>query len=277
MRNYGFLKPTIRQEDYVLGAGKAPLILLQKDGQWDESIDKLREIQHNSSLDSHNCIAHGLENQLVPYMRKRHGVDVNYSERGIGINAGTWPPGNDPGTVYQSAREKGFLKQESLPFNESITSVDEYYSPRPLTIELQIEGEKWNEEYTFYHEWVWNGNPPLEEKIHNMKVALKYSPLAIDVYAWAQDENGVYIKVSESNHWVCCYGYTDKGWKVYDSYENSHKIYSFDSNIDFCKRISVEKKEVQKIEIKIPWYIRFWQWLVNERMLIRKLRRDLNN
>lgn len=255
--NYGYIPPVIKPEDHVLGQGKTPLILLQHDGQWDKEIERIDEIQKNAFIDSADCTGYGLENQIVPYMKRRYRLDVNYSERAIGIVAGTRPPGNSPDIVYQSNRSFGFIKNETLPFTEDIKTIEEFYSPDPLTFEIEEEGKKWKEQFEFFHEWVWSGNPTLEEKVHNMKVSLKYSTLAIDVYAWATDENGIYIKLGQSNHWVCVYGYTDKGWKVYDSYDRSHKIYSFENDIGFCKRISIEKRESK------PSKISFWQSIIN--------------
>lgn len=241
--NYGFIAPEIKEEDFVLGGGNVPFVLLQKDGQWDNFIDQLEERQRNAFMDSFGCTGYGLENHVVSYMKRRYGINANYSERAIGIIAGTFPPGNSPDRVYQKNREVGFINQELLPFNNDIKTPEEFYSPSPLTDELLEEAKKWNQEYELFHEWAWRGNPPLEEKINNMKMALKYSPLGLAVYAWATDENGNYIKLGPENHWVCVYGYTDKGWKVYDSYDNSHKIYSFENEVNYCKRISIEKRE----------------------------------
>lgn len=270
--NYGFITPIIKNEDYVLGGGQAPLIQLQKDGQWDEWIDGLDERQSNIFFDSAGCTGYGLENQKYSYMKRRYGIEDDSSERAIGIVAKTRPPGNDPNIVYQKNRETGFIKQSSLPFDDNIRTVEQFYSPDPLTPELLQEAKEWNEKYELFHEWVWRPGSAmtLEEKIHNMKVALKYAPLAFEVYAWATDDRGVYVKLGQANHWVCCYGYTDLGWKIYDSYDKSHKIYSFENDINFCKRISIElRKEIPSNSttdigsVLLLWITRFFNKIKN--------------
>lgn len=93
-----------------------------------------------------------------------------------------------------------------------------------------------------------------EEKTKLIKEHLKYSPLGVSVTAWSE-KDGVYVDNGQRNtHWTMLYGWTDKGWKIYDSYAPHRKILSFDHNIEVSKRYSLvlsTRKEQLNIFSKI--------------------------
>jgi hypothetical protein len=84
------------------------------------------------------------------------------------------------------------------------------------------------------------------EKVRLIKEALKRGPVCISVYAWVQEESGKYYQAGTDNHWTCCYGYNDDGWKIFDSYDNTFKLYSFDADIAMAKLYWVSSKGVVK-------------------------------
>jgi hypothetical protein len=107
------------------------------------------------------------------------------------------------------------------------------------------KGKEFLKHFEIKHEWVFT-NETKEGKILLIKEALKRSPVGISVYAWSCDDEGVYQQVAQPNHWVCCYGWNDHGWKIFDSYTNSYKLYSFDADIVMAKLYWLKKRVVNK-------------------------------
>lgn len=235
---YGFIEPKLDSTQYVMGSATSlPKDVLQADGQWDAYLPS-EERQHQGSIDTYGCTSFGTLNCVEILLNKIYGKYENKSDRFLGIVAGTRPPGNDPHTVAEAARKNGFIAEITLPWKPEIKSIDEYYSyafgDKAVCI---AEGKKFFDEYNFGHEWVFQ-NVSKEARIYLMKQALKYSPLGVSVYAWSE-QNGVYVDFGPNNHWTVIYGWTDKGWKCFDSYKPYKKIISFDHNIQFCKRYSL--------------------------------------
>lgn len=244
-KNFGFKKPVIDKKHFILGQGNVPLQVLQKDGDWSTSLPT-EEQQFIPGFDTYNCTGFGSTNQIEMYMLKRFGEKVNYSDRWVGIIAGTDPKtgGNDPHTVYEAIRKYGLIPEEMLPFSNDIGSAEDYFSFKGADeAACRKAGQDWLLKYDFKHEWVFDPEAFLtvEERYHNMKVALKYSPLALAVFAWQTDERNVYVAVGDENHWTSLYAFTDFE-KVFDSYDPFKK--DVEQKPLYVKRISIEAKAV---------------------------------
>jgi len=264
LKNSGFIEPVITPEQYVLGGGNVPLAPLKLDSDWSD-VRHRKELQNKPIFDTYNCTGFNALNQVEHYMLVAFGELHNYSDRWLGIIAGTKPPGNDPQTVYEAIREYGLIPEEMLPFTDDIQNIDEYYSFKNGNKEAcYAEGEKWLDKYNFKHEWVFDKIQPRDEKINNMKIALKYSPLAIAVYAWYMNENGIYTRFGIDTHWTSQTAYKDY-MKIFDSYDPVEK--DVDQEIYYCKRIHMDKKiePIAVVEKKISWWQRFINWLKYKR------------
>jgi hypothetical protein len=255
---YGFIEPKIDPTHYVLGQGNVNLQVLEPTGDWSDSLPAI-EKQSVPTFDTYNCTGFGATNQVEIYLLKRYGIKANYSDRWVGIIAGTDAKrgGNDPHTVYEAIRKYGLIPEEMLPFDDSITTAEEYFSFKGADREACYEaGRKWLEHFDFFHEWVFHPDSGLtaEERLHNMRVALKYSPLCVAVYAWEQDERGVFVDVFGPNHWT-----TESGIKefqeIFDTYEPYKKL--VDQKIIYAKRISIEKKAPSTRQTFFQWIISF--------------------
>lgn len=245
--NYGYIKPKIDSNHYILGGyNSLPKEILQPDGQWDKNIPS-PESQERCFIETYNCTSFGTLNVFEILFRKMFLLDNNFSDRFLGIKAGTTPPGNDPHIVIESARKSGFIKEQSLPFSDIIKSWSEYYSYKGGSeITCTKEGLNFLKTYDIGHEWVFTGGVSKEVRLSLMKEALKYSPLGVSVSAWNESQ-GLYIDLGQqNNHWTVIYGYDDKGWKCFDSYEPYLKTISYDHNIEFCKRYSIKKIATQE-------------------------------
>lgn len=266
IKNYGFIEPKIELEDYVFGGGNVVADVFQENGQWDQFVPK-DEIQENESIETSNCTGYGTLNCLETFMKRAFGENNDYSERYTGVMAGTRPPGNSPQTVIQSIRKIGVIPESVLPFDQSITSIEEYYSPDPMIKHFTDMGMKWLEGYDVFHEWV-------SPYIADMKEALKYSPLGVGVYAWVQNTDGIYIRVpgGQDNHWCMCYGYEDgKYWKIFDSYDSTHKKLDWNFGFSFIKRYHIDKKKIiqpdpkqKQILLLLQKIIELYQVIINQ-------------
>src|SRR3990167_6387689 len=242
--NYGFQVPVIKDSDFFLGEGNLPRNVLQETGNWKDSLPEA-EKQLRDTIDSINCVAFATTEQIEAYERKAFGERNNYSDRFVALISGTTPQGNDPAKVYNAIREFGLVPEEMCPWSPDIQSIEEYLSWKGVDKDACIaEGKKWKERKDFMHNWVFKATAPLDEKINNMIVALRYSPLCFDVSAWQTNSEGKYIRFGMSGHWTMGYNIGDFV-DVRDSYPPHEKQLVKDFNFSYCKLISIQKKSLE--------------------------------
>lgn len=254
MKNYGFIKPQFDRTQYILGQGMVPLKVLRQDGNWKTGLP-VKEHQYKG-FETYNCTSFNTLNAIEQFMFVAFGEIVNYSDRFVGIMAGTKAPGNDPHLVMEAIRKYGLIPEDMLPFSDDIKNIDEYYSFKGANKEDCLKaGQEWLKKYSFFHEWVFhpdNTGMPQEERIHNMKVALKYSPLCTAVYAWFTNDKGHYVRFGDDNHWTSITS-IDEFQNAFDSYEPFEKI--VEQTVFYCKRIHIERI-APKLSVKESWFIR---------------------
>jgi len=266
VKQHGFIEPDITPEDYVLGGtGNLGLEILQPDGQWDEFLPP-DELQKLRGIETMSCVSFGTLNCIETLLKRKYEEDHNYSERYTAILADTSRNGTTPTKGAEAIRKKGVIPDDLLPFRE-VSSWRDYHSPNPMFSGYLESGSKWLEKYDFKHEWVFTGGTLLEKQ-NKLKQALESSPLGISVYAWVQ--NGEFYTKPEGvrdTHWTMMYGYVDGAyWKIYDSYDDTHKKLVWDFNFGYAKRYTIEKKESLALKyVSGSW--RDW-WFIN---IIRKL------
>lgn len=265
MKEYkGFVAPEIvltgPKKDWFLGAsGTPPFPIVKDDGNWESQIPVV-EKQNKGKFETYNCTGFNTLNAIEILMSYKFGGTYNYSDRWLGIIAGTKEPGNDPQVVCEAIRKYGLIPDEMLPFSDDLQTIGEYYSFKDGDKEAcYAEGKKWLEKYEFKHAWVCKDSQPFDEKLNNIKVALKSSPLGIAVYAWASDARDVYISMGSPNHWTTEYG-TNEYLKVIDTYEPFRKL--VEQNITYCKMFSITLKEsISPEQAKTFWQIIADLWL----------------
>lgn len=240
--HHGFIPDLIEDNHYVLGGlASMPLEILQPTGDWSEFIPQV-EVQRNEFFETSNCTAYGTLNALEFLFKRLFGETKNWSERYVGISAGTRPPGNSPHKVIQTIRnESGLLDESVLPF-KNINTLEEYYSPDPIPWLMKVNGSNFLDKYEIGHEWLWSGNQCFS-KPNIIKEALKSSPLGASVYAWVE-KNGLYVKPvgADDNHWCVIYAYKENEyWLIYDSYDKSVKKLEWDYDFGQIKRYSIKK------------------------------------
>lgn len=241
MTKYGFIKPQITNDNYILGSSILPKEEIRFDGQWDRYLPD-EEFQRHENYDTFNCTGFGTQNCIETLIKAKYAEIHDFCERDLGIRAGTYPPGNDPHVVAEAMRKNGLIPDSMLPIEDAKT-VDEYYSYPTDKKRRECDGACIVNRRNFRigHEWVFKGDVSIADQTKFMKEALKYSPLGVAVYAW-YEENGVYIRKGDDVHWCMIYGYYENGdWKCFDSYDYSTKRLSKDFGFSYVKRYHVER------------------------------------
>lgn len=246
--NHGFNADIIKNVDYKFGGyTKLTRKALQPNCDWTAYLPKI-EFQSKGNLETMNCTVYGTLNCIETLFKRHYGREVNKSERYIGVMAKTSPVGNSPQKVIETIRkESGLIDEELLPFDDTITTWEEYYNPNPMTSDYINKGKEWLEKYELGHEWVLGR----EDKI---KEALKYSPLGASVNLSKKEEDGLYHKEWPDNHWVMIYNCKEgEYWNIFDHYDNVFKKVVWDYEFLLVKRYSLTKK------LCWSWYQRLWQ------------------
>ena len=225
----------ITPDQYTFGSQLQGTVL-QPDGQWDAYLPT-EEDQQKRGLETSNCTSFATLNCAEILFRRLYGRCENNSDRFLGIVAGTTEKGNSPQTVAEAFRRFGAIPETELPFDESIKTSADYYSPKPIPGKYIALGDQWRRAYCLNHDWVLDG----KEGVDTLKDALRYSPLGIGVFAWYCNDNGIYERFkSYDNHWTCLVGYKEgEYWKVWDSYRPYIKKLDWNFGIKLAKRYSI--------------------------------------
>lgn len=266
VKHVGFIAPEITPDQYIFGAGNVGLAVIQEDGNWGPLLP-IEESQNKGKFETYNCTAFGTTNAIELLLYKLTGERHNYSDRWVGIIAGTKAPGNDPHKVAEAIRKYGLIPEEMLPFSDDLQTVDEYYSFKGANEEACYRaGREWLAKYDFKHEWTFTPGQPIVEQVQNMKVALKGSPQCVAVYAWASTQNDIYYKNGPENHWTTVYNIDDY-MKVFDSYAPYKK--NVEHTLQFCKRYSITKKN-ELTPDQVSYFQKILNWIAEQLGLIQK-------
>jgi len=197
-----------RETDYLLGASPIKKEILRPDGQWTDCVP-VGEVQ-SKGTETMACTCFSLLNILETLAKVKYGESWNKSDRYSAKMTGCTRSGNAQSIVLDITRKTaGLIDEELWPFDDNFTWSD-FYADIPLN--LRQLGANWTKEWIIGYEVV-----PLNNKTA-MKEALKYSPLYVAGYAWAQS-NGLYRSWGRANHSFVLVGYVEgQYWLVYDSY-----------------------------------------------------------
>lgn len=170
----------------------------------------------------------------------------NFSDRALAIGSKTDPKnGNDPHRVAEFAANSGLAPEETLPFDESIKTVTQFYQPDPLSPNILDEGRKWKQGYTLNHEWVFRKTDSLETKYAYLREALTKGPVCVSVRAWAKDKDGNYYKNQHNdNHWCQLLRFDGDYPIIGDSYAPFEKKLAKDYDFGFAKVYYLNTKTV---------------------------------
>lgn len=245
------LKPIVTEGDkkhYILGGfTKVKGEVLNKNGNWRDWLP-VGEGQKIDQRDTYACADFGTLNALETLLNFKYGITTNYSDRALAIDAGTiLGIGTDPHDVGETIRKKGIVKEETLPTNEAKT-VEEFYTPKPLTPKIRKEADEWTWNWEFGHEWVFT-NGDVKTKHAKLKEALTRGTVCVSVYAWIYDYgNQWYYKPEgeDDNHWVQLVKFEGECPIIFDSNEGYTKKLAPDFDFSVAKVYYINKLDGQK-------------------------------
>lgn len=235
--NYGYKKPVIRPEDYQFGDGKLGDQPINPSGQWDAALpDDSTQLQNSAGYETYSCVSQATLHCTEILERFRYGSLVKYSVRFLAWISGTGlKRGNDGGTVAEALRKSGCVQESDWPFNAA--TYQSFYATAPSNI-VRLAKTQFADN-SFGHSWLTSTTPEA------MKGGLTYSPQALGVFAWATpDSQGIYHRPpgAEDCHCVTVYGYEDgKYWKIFDSYDSTHKKLAWDYGFGVGKRFTLDR------------------------------------
>jgi hypothetical protein len=251
--NTGYKEPERTDDNYIMGSGQVIAKILRPDGQWVDDLPD-DEVQNKNGIEPYACTNFTACNVGEILMRCLFGGIYNYSDRHSAIGSHTSPErgGNDPHLVFEFHRKNGFIDEKELPFDDSITSVEKFYTPKYLTPYFLNLGKKWLALWDLKHDWLPRNDEGFVESETIME-ALKYSPLAVGVWAWAFNQQTNLFErpvgyEKQDNHECVIVGFAKgKKWLIDDSYvdiitnQKHRTIKELDWNFKFrnIKRVTI--------------------------------------
>lgn len=229
-KNYGLCFEKPDPQAHIFAGIEDEFPVLNVSGQWDAWLP-VDELQRIDGVESNACATFGTLSAIEILIKHKYGQDENYSDRWLAWNSGTDPKkGNDPHRVSETLRKAGVPYEVEWPFAE-----DFYTNPPPKLFET---ARSFTERLDYRHKYV----KTTEEEL---KDALTRSPLGVSVTAWRSRDGVFYArKGTPNNHWCVLYGYDDakKCWKIFDSYDNTRKLYTYGSSMKVAKVYRIDVK-----------------------------------
>ena len=252
LKQYGYKPDAPKKENYVFGSILSPVPFeeINPSGDWTADLP-IPELQ-NKGFETWSCVTHTVLNCVEILIKKKYGLDRNYSERFLAAVSGTEEGGNTPNQVCEFLRKIGVVPEELLPFGPDINTFEKFYAPiSPKLYELARE---------FLAEWDFKYEDVPDDNEAILK-ALKCSPLGLAVTAWFERGSKYYKPEGMSdNHFTTLIKAESGNYKrVFDSYADGEgdpflKDIDWETPSSAIKRFYIKKKDTQKKT--------FWQKLM---------------
>lgn len=245
LRKIGFVPSVIDDTHFIAGGlSTLPQNVIRPDGNWEKFLPST-ESQMEKTFDSYGCTVYGTLNAIETLEKAITNNEVNYSERFIYNIVGIIPPGSDPHLIATTIRGSGLISESDLP--DETSSLAEFMTPRPMTVDLIVKGQKWT--WTLGHEWIITPSTPKEKRVSILKEALLKGTVCISVTAWYKNNADLYYSPEgqPNEHWTMCYDVDETSINVFDSYQDAvtgsfKKRLTLDHNIQYAKRYSLTRK-----------------------------------
>lgn len=259
-KNFGLdLNDNRGSKDWILGgiSGMAKDIL-QPDRNWLPFLP-VYEPQSFPWGDTMSCVTFSAWNAVETMAKRRHGMDLNKSDRFTAKLSGTTATGNNFWNVAESiTRLHGAVEQASWPNGDAASFADFFKEIPQLVID---EGNKWLAgEYVIQREYV-------PDDIASLWEALQYGPIQVAIHAYGPLVNDVYQRTEDQgNHAVLLYSAVDgQYFEIYDHYTNLYKKLAWNTRFWGAMRFDIRKKsELQPAPAPTPVY----QFVENHRYFL---------
>lgn len=259
-----FIYPKIDHKTRTFGSTLSSPVL-NIDGDWRSYLPPVED-QKRRGVESSACFIEAQQHAIATILEFKYSIiDSNYSARFNALLSDGTEWGGDPIVGIDSMRKDGLVKEESMPFNEDITSWEDYHSWKGVNKEEVLkEGKEFADKWKINYRITVEKDMPLEVKYANIKRDLRYSSVCVSVYGEV-DANGNYIpkpELASDTHFTECV-YVDDQNRIHlrDTYAPYDKMLPANYNPDFGMSYIVTKLSSKKKE---SWF----RFLLN---LIKKL------
>lgn len=187
--------------------------------------------------DEQGCWIWGTLNLLEILLKKEDNKEFNLSERFVFNGLLSDGTGGDPTQACEFISKYGVIDNEDLPTPETLK---EFMTPRPLTKDLLKKAKKFPYKISY-------NKSVLQDYIQQqfIKDKLKLSPVGVTLFAWKQDNNGLYYRpegANYNNHYCVIFKETDDFYSVLDTYDQSIKNVRKDMVFGLMITMSITKK-----------------------------------
>ena len=189
---------------------------LNKYGNWEKFLPTYEPQILKDGTDENGCWIWGTLNLLEIVLKIKDGKDYNLSERFLYNGLLSDGTGGNPINACEFIHKNGIIDNELLPTPDTLA---ELKIPRPLTNKLLCEAKQFPYKI-YYSKWYTLG---IANKISEF---LEKYPIGVTLYAWTQDEKGLYYRPDQSikdNHFCVLFKETDDFYCVFDTYDHSIK------------------------------------------------------
>lgn len=263
---YGLKLDVPSPEHWVFGSSEMPYEVLQADGDWSNYL-VVKERQDLNNVEPFACVVYTLLNCIEILIKRKYGLERNYSDRFLATIVNTRGKGSSPQGACEFLRKIGVVPQEIYPFDETIDTEDKFFAPIPQSI-IELAKE-FNEEWDFKHEFV-------KTDKESITTALKSSPLMISVYAWVKNSKDLFYRpngATDNHATTLIYERVGEFRRIFDSYDSPFiKDLEYGDMPMIIKRFRIEKKtKVEPIK-KDNILIKLWNWFLKEKLIFRNFK-----
>lgn len=253
-----FVYPDEADIAFQFGSGQLVGTPLRADGDWRDYLPP-EEDQLVRGIESSACYIEASQHTIATIEEEQFGeIDNNYSARFNALCSDGTPTGGNPLRGADSIRHDGLVPDSLMPFGDDLNSWNDFHSFKgTLESVVRTEGKKYLGRKILGYDVVFQKYESVATKYAKLKRALTFGPCPVSVTAW-YEHDGVYYKMEDmnDNHLVELV-YIDEHNQGYvrDTYAPYLKVLEPNFNFDFAMRWSVEKKDINAIELTV------WQTL----------------
>lgn len=236
MNKYGLIIKELKPKDYKFGASPLPMTVIQESGDWSDYLPE-REFQNMYGVEPYACVIFTLLNCIEILIKKKYGLERNYSERFLATVVDTRNGGCSPQDAFEFLRKVGVVPQAVWPFSPDVDTTEEFFEPLPP--KLYEIARQFLDEWDFKYEAV-----PLKDE--SITRALQCSPLLMSVSAWFARGDGIFYRpvgMTDNHATTLFYESVGAYRRVFDSYDNPYiKDYDYSAMPQAVYRFHIEKK-----------------------------------
>lgn len=252
----GFKYPQITQDHTIYGATQMPQDDVLPSGDW-SPFDIPDEEQKRFGTESSACFIEAQQHADAMYQEAIYGQhDRNSAARFNALLANGTKDGGDPLQGADSIRHDGLVPEDMMPFDEKITSWEDYHSFKGVNeAAVRAVGKKDTEQNDRRYTPIFGLNETYENKIDILRREMRKGTCAVSVTAWFE-KDGLYYKPAGLRDWhfvAVRKVNPDNSIEIKDTYEPFIKTLAPGFNPDFAMRRVVLKKPTKEEQL-IPLY-----------------------